>query len=396
MSNQPLDGIRVIDLGHIYQGPYCGLVLAHLGAEVIKVEPPGGETLRRGQDESIAEQFLNANKRGIVVDLKSDAGAEVLKDLVRNSHALVENFSSGTMESLGVGYEDLSAVNPELVYGHGSGFGDDGPYRDYPAMDLTIQAMSGIIHSTGFADGPPVKAGPSICDFLGGIHLATAVVSALFQWERTGEGQYVDVAMFDTTYPMLIPKLARTLANIDVPARTGNRHSGLAAPYNVYAVDDGYVAIAATTDPQWRKLAELIGRSDWLEEGRFATLEQRTEHNDEIDAAIEAWLDGQTKAEAVERIHAGGVACAPVQDLEEVLTDPQLAHRGMLNPVPNRGAGRSEIPVPGLPMQFSASDRPTVEPSPELGADTADVLVEVAGYSEERLTELRESGIVGT
>ena len=390
---QPLDGIRVLDLGQIYQGPYCGMILSFLGADVVKVERPGGETVRdRSPDGETPEvQLVNPSKRGITLNLKTEEGKQALRDLIEKTDVLVENFQSGKMAELGVGYEDLKEVNPELVYGHGSGYGNEGPYTHFPAMDLTIQAMGGVMHTTGFSDSPPVKAGPAISDFIGGIHLATGIVSALFQRERTGEGQYVEVGMYDCIYPTLTSPLSAWTKQIDAPPRTGNQHSGMAiAPYNVYEVEDGYLAIICIAERHWDVLTELMGRPELADEERFSSKSRRAEHVEEIDAIVRDWLEGRHKDETVELLLEHNIPTAPVQTVEEIVEDPHLDHRGMLNYLPNKGEGREEIPVPGMPIKFPASEAPEVTDSPRVGEHTDEVLSEIAGYSEEQLAELRE------
>lgn len=390
---QPLNGIRVLDLGQIYQGPYCGMILSFLGADVVKVERPGGETLRdRSPDGETPEvQLLNPSKRGITLNLKTEEGKQALRDLIEKTDVLVENFRSGKMAEIGVGYEDLKEINPELVYGHGSGYGNEGPYTHFPAMDLTIQAMGGVMHTTGFPDSPPVKAGPAISDFIGGIHLATGIVSALFQRERTGEGQYVEVGMYDCIYPTLTSPLSAWTKQIDAPPRTGNQHSGMAiAPYNVYEVEDGYLAIICIVERHWDVLTELMGRPELADEERFSSKSRRAEHVEEIDAIVRDWLEGRHKDETVELLLEHNIPTAPVQTVEEIIEDPHLDHRGMLNYLPNKGEGREEIPVPGMPIKFPASEAPEVTDSPRVGEHTDEVLSEIADYSEEQLAELRE------
>lgn len=395
---QALDGITVLDLGHIYQGPYCGLVLSYFGADVVKVEPPGGETLRgrSPENEPVEAQMMNANKRGIVIDLKSDEGKDVFTDLVEVADVIVENFSSGKMAELGLGYETLREINPEIVYAHGSGYGDNGPYQGYPAMDITIQAISGVVHTTGFPDGPPVKAGPAIIDFIGGIHLASGVLGALFKRERTGEGEYVDVSMFDCSYPMLMSPLAKWISGMDVPPRTGNQHSGLSiAPYNIYEVTDGYVAIACISEPQWKRLVDLMGEKWMLNEDRFDSKVSRAEHYEEIDGIVNDWLNDRTKDDVVELLIGEGISCAPVQTLEELVEDPQLEHRGMINYIENKETrGWDKIPVPGMPIKLEDDSAPKIRPSPRVGEHTDEVLYEYLAYEPEHIDRLRDGKFI--
>lgn len=391
--DQALSGVRVLDLGQIYQGPYAGLLLSYMGAEVIKVEPPDGETIRdRSADGETPEvQLLNASKKGITLDLKSDKGQQALKDLVTKSDILIENFKSGTMKNLGLGYETLSEINSELIYGHGSGYGDSGPYADYPALDLTIQAMGGIMHTTGFPDSPPVKAGPAVSDFLGGTHLALGVVGALNEREQTGRGQYVEVGMLDTIYPALTSPLASWIKEKDVPPRTGNQHTGMAiAPYNVYALEDGYVAIICIAERHWDSLIDLMGRSDLENVEKFSTKAKRANHVEEIDEIIHDWLQGRKQEETVELLLEYNIPTAPVQSIEDIVDDPQLRHRDMLNYLPNKGAGKDEIPVPGSPIKYSNHEGPEIFESPEVGEHTEEILTTVAEYSSDQIEELTD------
>lgn len=394
--DRPLDGVRVIDLGQIYQGPYCGLMLGYLGADVVKVEQPGGEHIRDRSDdgETPEVQLLNASKRGITLNLKKEEGKEVLKDLVAEADVVLENFGTGVMDRLGVGFEDLTEVNPQLVYGHGSGYGDSGPYTDYPAMDLTIQAMGGIMHTTGFPDSPPVKAGPAVCDFLGGIHLATGITSALFRREMTGEPQYVEVGMFDCVYPTLASPLSAWVKEADLPPRTGNQHSGMAiSPYNVYETEDGYLAIICITDRHWERFVRLAGREDLIDDERFASKVNRAEHIPEVDVIVEEWLDGKSKEEAAEILLENKIPTAPVRTTDEIVEDPQLLQREMINYFENKGEGRDEIPVPGMPIKFPYSDPADITPSPRVGEHIDEVLQDVAGYSQERIDALAEKEV---
>jgi len=252
--NLPLAGIVVLDFGQVFQGPYATLLMAKAGADVIKIEPPHGEPLRRhappGKSTTFPIAMLNSNKRAITLNLKHERGRALLFDMAGRADVLLENFSPGTMDRLGVGWAELSQVNPRLVYASGSGYGLSGPDRDNLAMDLTIQAVSGLISTTGFADGPPVKAGPAVVDFLSGIHLYAAVTTALFERERTGRGRLVEVAMQEAAYTTLTSHLDAYWQSGSVPPRAGNR-SHSRSPLNVYPTNDGYVAINVAVEEHW-------------------------------------------------------------------------------------------------------------------------------------------------
>jgi len=395
MDSRALEDISVLDLGQLYNGPYCSLLLSFLGAEVIKVEPPGGEPVRSRSDEGEPPEvvMLNSNKHGISIDLKSEQGKDLFKDLIRETDVLVENFTVGTMDRLGLGYDVLSEINPQLVYAHGSGFGEEGPYQRYPAMDLTVQAIGGAMDVTGFPENPPVKAGIAAGDFLGGVHLAAGVLAALYQREITGEGQFVEVSMHDALYPTLTSPLGAHYKNDDVPPRTGNRHGGLSqTPYNVYEVADGYVALLALTDDHWRGILEVIGREDLIGDARFESNVKRTENMEAVDELLQENVEERRRENLVEELLDASVPCAPVKEIDEVADDPHLKERGMINEIDHPEFG--PIAVPGLPIRLSNSESPDIEPSPTLGRDTEAVLRNRLGLSEDELGRLKEDDVI--
>lgn len=395
MQERALDGVTVLDLGQIYNGPYCSLMLSYLGADVIRIEPPHGDPLRKRTDEGepVPLMLLNSSKRGISLDLKDEEGTEVFTDLVRDADVLVENFKVDTMENLGLGYETLSEINPELVYAHGSGFGEHGPYERYAAMDLTIQAMGGVMDVTGFPDGPPTKAGVAVADFLGGIHLAAGVLAALYQREHTGRGQFVEVSMFDAVFPTLTSPLGALLTDADAPRRTGNRHSAHAqCPYNVYEVADGYVALFCVQDRHWRSLLEVCGREDLLGDERYETNYERTQHLEEVDELVQTEIGGRERDALVDELLEAGVPCGPVHELDEVVDDPHLRERDMIVDIDHPGFG--ELPAFGTPIRLSDSNAPDVEPSPRHGEDTRAVLEDELGLDDDEIALLEERGII--
>ncbi len=393
----PLDGVTVIDLSQIYNGPYATFLLATAGATVIKIEPPGGESLRRrGVVGGAALPFamLNACKQSLMLNLKAEAGKAILRDLVRDADILVENFAPGVMQRLGLGAELLQAINPRLIYAQSSGFGSSGPYRDYPAMDLTVQAMAGIMSITGFPDRPPVKAGPALCDFFAGTHLYGAIVTALYEREKTGIGRQVEVAMMDAVYPSLSSSLGLHFGSGgDAPPRTGNRHGGMAeAPYNVYPASDGYIAIICVGDTHWRSLLTAMERADLAEDPRFASLKDRVDHIDIVDEIVSEWTSGRSKEALFRHLMAHRVPCAPVRDLDEVVNDPHLHQRGALQWQEHPELGR--IVVPHSPLRFKDSDPCQLEPSHKLGADTDAVLRDRLNRSPEQIAALHRDNVV--
>jgi formyl-CoA transferase len=400
MSDQtkgPLSGITVIDLSHVYNGPYATFLMAMAGASVIKVEPHGGEHLRsRGDMGGAALPFamLNSNKRAVTLNLKAEKGKLLLREMAMRADILVENFAPGVMNRLGLGAETLQALNPRLIYGSSSGYGKSGPYRDYPAMDLVMQAMCGVISVTGQPDQPPVKAGPAVCDFSAGVHLYGAIMTALFERERTGQGRIVEVTMQDSTYASLASNLGMLHARGGaVPPRTGNRHGGLGiSPYNAYAASNGWVVINAPGDQHFRSILDVMDRADLKDDPKFATRSSRVTNMQEVDALLEAWTSQHTKEEIADRLLAASVPCAPVRELSEVVLDRNMHERGSLQWIDHPDLGR--VVLPHSPMVFEGTPRLPLQPSEKLGADNEAVFGGWLGRSEEELAALAEDGVI--
>ena len=394
----PLSGITVIDLSHVYNGPYATFLMAMAGADVVKVEPFTGEHLRsRGDMGGAALPFamLNSNKKPVTLNLKTEKGRELLREMAARADILVENFAPGVMDRLGIGAAALHKINPRLIYGSSSGYGKDGPYRDYPAMDLVMQAMCGVINSTGFPDQPPVKSGAAICDFMAGIHLYAAIMTALYERERTGKGRVVEVSMQDATYCSLASNLGMVHARgAEAPARTGNRHGGLGiSPYNVYPTRDGYVVLNAPGDHHFRSILDVMGRSDLKDDPRFVTRSTRVVHFAEVDALIEGWTKTLTKDEVARRMLAAKVPCAPVRDLGEVMNDENMHARGSLQRIDHPELGR--VVLPHSPLVFEGAERRPIEPSLPLGASNNSVFGEWLGHSEKELAAYKSDGVIG-
>lgn len=385
------EGIRVLELGQIYNGPYCGLLLAQLGADVIKIEPPSGEPLRFRSSQSIEPHefvMLNSNKRSLVLDLKTEAGRQALLGLVETADVLIENFAPGTMERLQLGSTRLLEHNPRLIVASGKGYGSTGPYAQMTAMDITVQAMSGSVSCTGAPDGPPTKAGPAFVDFSGGIHLFGAISAALFQRERTGRGQVVEVSMHDTVYPMLASSLGglHNQPGRELPERTGNRHSGMAlAPYNIYETSDGWLAIICISERHWHGVATALGRPELIEDPRFRSGKDRVTNIDALDEAVSSCTKTNSRDELTRNLHAAGVPCAPVRSIREVDADEHLIQRGMIQYVEHPARGR--VPVPGCPLRLSDSPVAPLRPAPSLGQSTDEILTELRRAGGTRMTE---------
>jgi len=394
---RPLDGMLVLDLGQIYNGPYCGLLLGFMGARVLKIESPEGDVVRRRKRdvEPYPLVMLNSNKESVVLDLKHPEGKALFLRLAEKADVVVENFAAGVMDRLGVGWQTLSALNPRLVYGTGTGFGLTGPYKDLPAMDLTIQAMSGIMNATGFSDRPPVKAGPAVCDFLAGVHLFSGILGALLQRERTGRGQLVEVAMLEAAIMALASAVGAFLdGDGSVPERTGNRHPALAmAPYNVYPTKDGYVAIFTAAERHWHSIARVLGRDDLLTDPRFGSTPARAARMEEIDELVEAWTRARSKAEVMAELNAAHVPCAPVQTTREVVHDPHLAARGVWVDVDHPRRGKTRVPNSPIRLHGAAPGR-VARAAPLLGQDTDRVLGELLGLGADELARLHAAGVI--
>lgn len=393
-QSRPFEGLLVVDLGQIYNGPYCGLMFAYLGADVIKVEPPRGELLRyRSEADMESREFmmLNSSKRSLPLDLKNSQGRDVFLDLIEKADVVIENFSLDVMDRLGLSTEVLYERNPRLIYARGSGYGREGPYAGYSAMDLTVQALAGVIATTGFPEGPPVKAGPAFVDFMAGIHLFAAAVTALYQRELDGTGRVVQTAMYDVVVPALASPMAARGVGKNAPERVGNRHSGLSvAPYNVYETVDGHVAIFCASEHHWRRLLACMQSERLADDPRFATPHSRAAHIDAVDEIVTEWTSSRSRAEVVEALRRLDVPTAPVQTVEEVMHDEHLISNGMIQKVRHWGLG--EVIVPGCAIRLPG-DPPVAAAAPLLGADTEDLLVDLLGYSEERVQALVSAGV---
>ena len=397
MDRQPLSHITVLDFGQVYNGPYCGFLLAQAGARVIKVEAPTGETLRaRGRAAASSYPFalLNTNKECMTLNIQSPDGQALLRRMVPHVDVVSENFAPGTMAKYGIGADALRAINPRLVYAASTGYGGTGPYRDYLGMDITLQAMSGVMSVTGEGEGPPLKTAAAFADFLGGTHLYAGVVTALLAREQTGEGCVVDISMQDCVFPTLATALGTYyMAGGKQGPRTGNRHSGLAlAPYNVYPAQDGHVAIICLREGHFRKLCQAMGQPELADDPRFATNADRCRNMLALDAVIGVWSQHLPRAEIFARAQSHGVICAPVQRLEDVVNDAHLLARGTLEWRPHAVLGR--IAQAHTPLRFRDLDPPPLTDVPELGADTDRILQELAGVDAAEMTRLRAAEAV--
>lgn len=392
-DGMPLSDVTVLELGHIIAGPFCSMVLADLGAEVIKVEHPGGGDAVRDSSPSGNSSFnyVNRNKLGMTLDLKSEEGRDVFTDLVAEADVLVENFASGTAERLGVGYEDLREHNEELVYCSIKGF-NAGPYEEYPALDPIAEALSGVMSVTGHPDQPPVRCGTSLADMTASLYGAISVLAALRQRDQSGEGQHLTVPLYESTVALMGYWLAYTQAYDDVPEPLGAGHPNW-APYDVFrTADEEWVFVGPSSQGQWEAMCDAL-ETDLHEEERFASLADRREHVEVLNDAVQSVCGEFTAEELIERLRGAGVPVAPINDTADVVADEHLRTTDALGPISVAEGAGEEIDVPRYPARSSAFERVENADPPELGEDT-DALLDALGYDEDERERLREAGAV--
>ncbi len=394
MENKPLAGIKVIDLTQIYQGPYAAFLMAMAGAEVVKVEPVGGERLRGfgGEKTPMSFVMLNSNKKSVTLDLKQQQGKQMLCDLVRHADILLENYAPGVMDRLGVGWEVLKEINPLLVYGSGTGYGLSGPDLDMLAMDHTIQAASGIMSVTGDADQPPSRAGGAPCDIMGGIHMYAGVLAALYGRQQSGKGTLVEVSMLESMYFTLCSELTNYHSSGKIPKRNSARSPAGACPYGRYRCTDGYIAIISVSENHWYSILKVIDREELLDNEAYRTVRGRLKAEDEINGVIEGWTQTRSKEQAYQAFRAGRIPVAPVRDLEEAMHNPHLHERGMLHYMVHEAMG--ELVMPSSPIRYSDYDDRELAFFPDAGAHNNEIYGNWLGLDDEQLSELRSAEVI--
>jgi CoA:oxalate CoA-transferase len=394
----PLEGIRVLELAQIYAGPYCTLQLAHFGATVIKVEPPGeGEFLRKRPPNpggvNSGWLMLNVGKQSLSLNLKDEEARAILMRLLEDADVLVENYAAGALEGLGLGYGDLAPRFPRLIYASCKGYGSDSRWARLGAMDFTVQAASGIISMTGYPDRPGVRATAALIDTSAGMHLAAGVIAALFDRVRTGRGRKVEVAMLDVTVPAVGGAIAAAADGIMLP-RLANRHPS-ACPSNTYAAADGDILIYCLTEDHWKRLARVMDRASLLEEPRYRDHRSRYQIIDEVDAIVTAWSRNFTRDQLVDLLITHGVPCAPVRTIDEVAADPELEARGLIRD--SSFPGRQRALALGSVIKFSDGQGNAADEwlgnAPELGQHNDEILAEL-GISVAERVRLRASGVI--
>jgi CoA:oxalate CoA-transferase len=384
-------GIRVLDLTRVMSGPFCTAMLADLGAEIIKVEMPDfGEEGRffapHVNGESTYFALLNRGKRSITVNMKSPQGVALIRDLARRADILVENFRPGVMERLGLGYEKLQADNPRLIYASISGFGQEGPFANWPAFDLVIQAMSGLMSVTGERDGRATAVGESIADIATGMFAAWGIAAALYDRERTGLGRRLEVAMLDSIFSMLLTNLSRRLFTDRPVGRVGNRHPET-YPVDSFTTRDGEIVLVGFSDAIVKRIYEAIGRPELADDPRFKTNGDRNEHEAELRRIIGDWAASLSRQEALAKLQACDVPAAPIWSLDDLLASGHVEARQLLQPGTNGKLGDMRI-VP-QPVRFSGADPVAPMRSPTLGEDTDEVLRDELGLDKAAIAELR-------
>jgi CoA:oxalate CoA-transferase len=391
-----LEKLKVLDLSQIMAGPLSSMILGDLGAEVIKIEPPEGdaarvmgETFIQGQSDYLLS--LNRNKRSMVIDLKKEPGKEILYRLARQADVLLENFRPGTVEKLGVDYPTISRLNPGIIYCSVSGFGQQGPYRDRPAMDPIIQAMGGLMGITGNPRTGPAKVGSPISDFIAPLLATIGILGALYLRQKTGEGQKVEISMLDGIIFSLIPRPAYYfLKNKSLPL-TGNRHFQI-APCNAYPTKDGqYVMVIVHTQKHWVNFCEALGRMDLLGDCRFLTNADRLQNSAELDGVLAELFQQRNQWEWVDYLAGKGVMIGPVYRMDQLFQDPQVVHDQMVVEIDHPLAGK--IKSIRTPIGFSASPLKIKRPPPLLGQHTEEILFEL-GYTGEEIEHYKNSGAV--
>lgn len=394
----PLTGVRILDFTRVVAGPYATMLLADLGAEVIKVEIPGrGDDGRYGYPTvdgvPLAHLALNRNKKCITLDLRTSRAQELVRQLASRVDVVAENFTPGTMDRWGIGFESLRHENPRLVYAALSGFGQTGPYAHRPSYDIIAQAMGGLMSLTGLPGQPPTRGGGALGDFIGGIFLAFGIVSALYHCRTTGEGQFVDISNMDAILSMTDNWITITGVTGREPERLGNRHP-FTAPYDCYRAKDGWVVIGVGNSALFRSLMTAIGKADLGRDPRFKSPQARLENSDAIHREVADWVRERTVAEVMECLGPDGanLPCAPVLSIADLLRDRQALERGMVQWVPHPKLGT--VPVAGTPLQFSQTPTGIRWLGPELGAHNDEIFTQLLGMSLEEIADLRQAGVI--
>lgn len=393
----PLEGIRVVDLTRILAGPYCTMMLGDMGAEVIKIENPDGGDDTRGWGppflNGVSTYFIsiNRNKKSLTLNLKDERGKELLRDLIRKGDVVVENFRPGALDKLGFSWEEIHRINPAVIFASLSGFGQTGPRRSEPGFDVVIQGEGGIMSITGEPDGPPSKFGASIADITAGMLAAQGILLSLYHREKTGVGQMVDVGMLDGQVALLTYHANNYFGTGKLPPRRGNKHPSI-TPYETYECKDGYFNLGVGNDSLWRRFCDAMGLGGIKEDPKFAINKDRVDNRLELQEILDAFFAEKTVGETLEALRGAGIPCGPINNLEQVLNEPQVLAREMVVDVDVPVAGPTK--VTGVPIKLSETPGAVRTPPPTLGQHTEEVLESVLGMDEAQRNALRDEGVV--
>ena len=393
----PLEGIRVVDLTRILAGPYCTMMLGDMGAEVIKIEHPQGGDDTRGWGppflNGVSTYFIsiNRNKKSLTLNLKDERGKELLRDLIRKGDVVVENFRPGTLDKLGFSWEEIHRINPAVIFASLSGFGQTGPRKNEPGFDVVIQGEGGIMSITGEPDGPPSKFGASIGDITAGMLAAQGVLLSLYHREKTGVGQMVDVGMLDGQVALLTYHANNYFGTGKLPPRRGNKHPSI-TPYETYKCQDGYFNLGVGNDSLWRRFCDAMGLGHIKEDPKFAVNKDRVDNRLELQEILDPFFAEKTVSETIETLRGTGIPCGPINNLEQVLNEPQILAREMVVDIDVPVAGPTK--VTGVPIKLSETPGAVRTPPPTLGQHTEEVLESVLGMDEAQRNVLRDEGVV--
>ena len=394
-----LDGVRVADLSHVLAAPTASMILADLGAEVIHIEPPSGDDSRefgpfiRGQSAYFIS--INRNKKSVVIDLKKEEGKAILRDIIRVSDVVLENFKPGTMKKLGFSYEDCQNINPKIIYASISGFGHDSPpeYAGKPAYDMIAQAYSGLMSICGTETGPPVRVGTSIGDIISGHQCAISILAALRHRDKTGVGQSIDQSMVDGLLYILENALVRYTVDGNVPGPLGTKHPSI-TPFQAFPTKDGWIVIAAGNDSIWERFCKVLGLPELFKDDRFKTNGERTQHRDQLVPILEKKLGKKTTAAWLDALQDEAIPCSPINSIDKIVDAPVVAHRRMLATVEQPGAG--PVRIAASPFRMSATPGQVYSHAPLLGEHSIEVLREILNYDEESIIELIKKNAICT
>ncbi len=394
---KPLEGIKILDLSRILAGPYATMLLRELGAEIIKVERPGkGDDARYygpfKNGQSVYFISINRGKKSITLNLKSPDGIKIIKEMVKDFDVVIENFRPGTMEKLGIGYDVLKEINPKLIYAATSGFGHTGPESHKPAYDMLVQAMGGMISITGWEDMPPTRVGMSIGDIGTALFTSVGINAALYQREKTGLGQKVDIAMLDCQIALLENALVRYQVDGKPPIPVGNRHPTI-TPFQAFMAKDEYFVLALGNDNLWKKFCKIIGKEELITDERFLTNDERTKNRKIIIPIMEEFFVTKTATEWIQFFDSNSIPSGPINSMDRVIENKQLQARNMFVEVDDDVAGKTKVAGNAIKMS-TIPEEATREPAPKIGEHTTEILGKYLGFDEKKLKQLKEDGVI--